>query len=89
MKIVGVSFDSPSANQSWAEKEEFTFELWSDDDKTLALTYGSVTKDSAPFAGRVTRILDSDGSLLVEYDAVAVGTSPYEVLADATLIYGQ
>lgn len=85
---MGVSFDSPSKNNSWAEDEGFSFELWTDDDKTLALTYGAIEDSSAPWADRVTRILDADGVLLVEYDKVSVGTHPAKVLEDCQLLFG-
>lgn len=88
MAIVGVSFDDPSLNESWAEEEGFSFELWSDLDRTLALTYGAARTENQGAASRITRILDRDGTLLVEYDEVAVGTSPGKVLEDCRTIYG-
>lgn len=87
MHIVGVSFDTPEANQAWAEDEAFAFELWTDSDKTLAIYYGSVSDESANYAGRITRLLGADGALLLEYDEVGVSTSPQEVLEDCTLLF--
>lgn len=88
MSIVGVSFDSPSKNQSWAEDEGFEFELWSDDDKTLALYYGAASSSSQAWADRLTRILDSDGTLVLEYDYVSVGVHPELVLEDCQALFG-
>lgn len=75
-------------NEGWAEEEGFAFELWTDEDKTLALTYGSIESRTAPWPGRVTRILDAEGVLLVEYDEVAVGTHPAQVLEDCQTLFG-
>jgi peroxiredoxin len=83
-----VSFDSPSANQAFADAEGFTFELWTDDDRTLALYYGAIDSPSASYANRVTRILDAEGVLLVEYDDVSFGTNPQEVLEDCEQLFG-
>lgn len=75
-------------NQGWAEEEGFAFELWTDEDKTLALTYGAIASRTAAWPGRVTRILDAEGVLLVEYDEVAVGTHPAQVLEDCQTLFG-
>lgn len=85
---MGVSFDSPAENLRWAEEENFPFELWTDDDKVLALTYGSVDSASAGAAGRVTVLLDSDGSWLLNYDPVNPITSPQDVLEDCQALFG-
>lgn len=86
---MGVSFDTPAKNQAWAEDEGFAFELWSDDDKDLALAYGAVASRASAFPARLTRILDAEGVLLVEYDEVAVGTHPAQVLEDCELLFGE
>lgn len=86
---MGVSFDSPAANQAWAEEEGYLYELWTDQDKTLALTYGAATSTSASVASRVTKILDADGVLVLEYDVSNIGTHPAQVLADCQLLFGQ
>ncbi len=83
-----MSFDDPEENQQFAEDEDFLFEMWSDSDKTLALYYGAIRRESEVLPGRVTRILDRDGTLLVEYDDVDVGTSPGLVLEDCGTIFG-
>jgi peroxiredoxin len=86
--IVGVSFDDPAENQDWAEDEGSEYELWTDDDKTLALTYGSIATDRESSAGRITRLLDDTGKVIVEYDVVSVSTNPQEVLEDCEVIFG-
>ncbi|MCB9779968.1 MAG: redoxin domain-containing protein [Alphaproteobacteria bacterium] len=88
MQIVGVGFDQPEANQAWAEDEGFSFELWSDDDKTLAVYYGAAADTSATLPARVTRILDEDGVLVLEYAVTDIGLHPSDVLADCKILFG-
>lgn len=88
MKIVGVSFDEPSANQAWAEEEGYLFDLWTDDDKTLALYYGAAESDRATVPERITRLLGGDGAVLLEYDDVNYSTSPQDLLEDCQALFG-
>ena len=84
-----MSFDNPSKNQSWAEDQGYEFELWSDDDKTLAITYGAAANDSAYYADRITVVLNEEGNLILEYlENISVGTHPAEVLDDLQKVYG-
>ena len=86
--IIGVSFDDPSENLAWAEEEGFQFELWTDTDRTLALTYGAATTAAQSIASRKTVILDASGNWVLEYPVVNVGTSPSEVLEDCQKLFG-
>lgn len=87
MQIVGVSFDPPSANQAWAEDEGFQFELWTDDDKTLALTYGAAASVDAPFPNRLTMVLDENGDCILTYNVgVDLATHPGMVLEDLQIV---
>jgi peroxiredoxin len=89
VQIVAVGFDSPADNQAWAVDEEYTYEIWTDDNHTLAFTYGSVTSKSASTPGRVTVMLDGQGDLVLEYAAgLNISTHPEEVLADAQALFG-
>lgn len=88
--IVGASFAGPAKNAEWITKQEFAFEVWDDDDKTLALHYGAVKNQSAPFPDRITKVLDADGTLILEYvDQIDVGTHPADVLDDCKKIFGE
>ena len=88
MQIVGASFDSPTENEDWANEHGLQYELWSDDDRTLALAYGAATSETQAIASRKTVVLDADGNLCLRYDAVGVSTHPTEVLEDLTLLFG-
>jgi peroxiredoxin Q/BCP len=85
--IVGVSFNKPEKNAEWAAHEGFQFPLWTDQDKALALRYGSISTRLAPVPGRVTVILDREGRLVKRYDDVDVGTHPAEVLEDCEALF--
>lgn len=83
-----MSFNSPSKNQEWAEKEHFPFELWSDTNKQLALYHGAVRTRLSPLPGRTTVLLDAQGEVLLEYlDGIEVGTHPSSVLEDCRRLF--
>ncbi len=88
MRIVGAGLDTPQANQAWAEEEGYTFDIWTDDDRTLGRTYGALDSATDRSVGRVTVLLDSDGNLLLTYPVVPVGTHPGQVLTDCEAIFG-
>ncbi|MFT4977321.1 MAG: peroxiredoxin [Myxococcota bacterium] len=89
MNIVGVGFDEPDEMAEWAADEGFQYEVWTDDDRTLAVHYGAARNASAAFADRVTMLLGSDGQLLLEYTSnIDFGTHPIEVLEDCEILFG-
>ena len=58
-------------------------------DRTLATTYEAVSSETQSFPSRVTKLLDADGILILEYvDDIVVGTHPGQVLADCQAIFG-
>jgi len=79
--VVGVSFDKPEANLSWAEKNELPFKLLSDREKTLAKQVGAA-RSMIPMAKRISYLIDGDGSVLIAYPDVKPGSHAEEVLAD-------
>ena len=89
MEIVGVGFGSPSDNQAWVEEEGFQYEVWSDDDRTLAVYYGAAGSSSDWFPARRTVLLGYDGELLLEYEVSDFGTHPAKVLEDCQAVFGE
>ena len=85
---MGVSFNDPERNRSWAEAEKYGFELWTDRDRTLALAYGASSSRSALAPSRITVLLDAEGDLVQRWDKVDVGTHPEEVLDAARARFG-
>ena len=89
VQIVGVGFNPPEAMQAWAEDEGFTYELWTDTDRTLALTYGAAKRPDQSSPSRITMLLDAEGRLLLEYvGAIDTGTHPNDVLTDCEALFG-
>ena len=83
-----MGFNTPEENQAWAEEQDYLYEIWTDQDKALALAYGAVTSSGASFPNRVTRLLDAEGVLALEYDVSNIGTHPADVLADCRVLFG-
>ena len=84
-----MGFGEPSDTQAWAEAEDYLFEIWTDDERTLALAYGAIASVEQSFPLRVSFVLDGNGDLLLEYrDSVSVGTHPDEVLSDCQALFG-
>jgi peroxiredoxin len=83
-----VGLDSPEDNLAWAEDEGFPFELWTDEDKTLGVTYGALDGERDTSVSRITVVLDADGVLALEYlDDIVVGTHPEQVLEDCEALF--
>ena len=88
VQIVGVGFGPTVANASWVQSEGFQYEVWNDLNKTLSLHYGAVSSPLEFIPQRITRLLDSDGTLIVEYNNVQVNGHPQQVLDDCKAIFG-
>lgn len=89
VQIIGVSFNSNEDNASWAEAEGFQYELWTDDERSLAVYYGAADSVDSWFPNRLTRILDANGNMILEYNTVDVSTNPYDVLNDCGILFGE
>ena len=88
VKIIAVGWDDPSATSPWVESQSYQYEVWTDQERTLSLYYGAATNSSF-VVDRVTRILDSNGTLILEYNDIGFGISahPAEVLEDCRLLF--
>ena len=84
---MGVSFADLSTLQDWADSEGFQYELWSDDNKDLAIYYGAATASSW-VPDRTTVLLDAAGNQLLSYAVGSIGTHPRDVLEDVQAIFG-
>ncbi len=74
----------------WVSEEGFQYEVWTDDDRTLATYYGAADSESSSYADRVTMLLDGNGDLILEYtDSIVFGTHPEEVYQDCLSIFGE
>jgi peroxiredoxin len=86
---VGVGLDTPADNLAWAQDEGFPYELWTDDDATLGVTYGALDNRRDSSVDRITVLLDENGDLVLQYlHDIAVGTHPEQVLQDCQALWG-
>lgn len=83
--MIGVSFDAPATNAIFKANEEFQFPLWSDTEKTLALTYGAAEASWQPIASRITVILDENGDWALFYPAGVVSAQSLYIHAQVVL----
>lgn len=83
-----MGLDDPETNQAWAEEEGYEYEIWTDNDKVLGITYGALTDESDSSVKRLTRLLDENGDLVLEYNDIDVGASPSEILSDCQALFG-
>jgi peroxiredoxin len=87
--VVAVHFGSTSLASTWIDDQEFQYEVWTDDDKTLALHYGAAASTGAFVPDRVTVILDEQGEWLLEYTTgTGVVSHTADVLADCQALFG-
>ncbi len=85
-----MGLDSPADNLEWSDREGFLYDLWTDDDAVLGVTYGALTGERDSSVTRVTMLLDADGALVLEYvDSIEVGTHPAKVLDDCRALFGE
>jgi len=89
VEIVAVGFSSIEDNAEWVEAKEFQFEIWSDTDRSLGLYYGAATSADQSAASRVTKILDSDGKLVLEYNSANFMSNPQDVLEDCQILFSE
>ncbi|MCB9761770.1 MAG: redoxin domain-containing protein [Alphaproteobacteria bacterium] len=87
VEIVGVGFDPPSETGPWVAEEGFQYEIWTDDARTLALTYGAATSATQSSPSRVSVILDAQGDVALEYPRVNFNAHPAEVLEDCQVLF--
>jgi thioredoxin-dependent peroxiredoxin len=81
VSVVGVSYDKPESNRSWAEKNNLPFKLLSDREKNLAKQVGAA-RSMIPVPKRISYLIGADGVVLVAYPDVKPGEHAGEVLAD-------
>jgi peroxiredoxin len=83
-----VSFDTPEDNAAFAEAQSYTYELWSDLDRSLALHYGAASSESQAMASRITVLLDEEGVWRLVYDPASVTSNAQDVLEDCEILFG-
>ena len=64
---MGVTFDEYTDNAAWKESKSFSFELWTDQDATLAMHLGAADTPEDRVVRRLTRVFDAEGNVILEY----------------------
>jgi thioredoxin-dependent peroxiredoxin len=82
IRVVGISFDSPEDNASFARRYEFGFPLLSDSDHTVATAYGACSDRSARYPERMSFLIDERSTIERTYRQVDPRDHPARVLAD-------
>ena len=82
VQVVGVSVDPPAKNAEFAALQGFAFPLLSDPARTLAMRFGAADSPDAPYARRVSALIDERGVVRKLYPKVTPATHAAEVLAD-------
>jgi thioredoxin-dependent peroxiredoxin len=83
LTILGVSFDDPSTNAEFVQREGFPFRLLSDAEHELATKVGAAWIGLQPISWRVSYLVGPDGKVLKAYDSVDPETHADEVARDA------
>jgi peroxiredoxin Q/BCP len=87
IRIVAVGFNSVRRQGNWKKDQRYQFEVWKDLKNTLAIHYGAAKRQMALYPDRISRLLDAQGNVLLEYNDVKVGTHPKQVLEDCQKVF--
>ena len=89
VRIVAVGFNSVRRQKNWKKDQRYAFEVWKDLGNSLAIHYGAAKRKSSLYPDRISRLLDVEGNVLLEYNDVKVGTHPQRVLEDCRKLFSQ
>lgn len=85
VKVIGVSADSPKSHQSFKEKHQLPFPLWSDPEKKLIKAFGVLKEKSMfgkTFLGiqRASFAIDPNGTIIEVWPTVSPQKHTQEVI---------
>ena len=80
-QIVGVSFDKPGSNKNFKDKNDFPFDLLSDLEKQVSISFGVIPSDSGS-ASRMSVLIGPDSKVIKVYNTVKPAEHPDQVLRD-------
>jgi peroxiredoxin Q/BCP len=79
--VLGVSYDTPEKNRSFAETNRLPFVLLSDSDLTLAMGVGA-DRLLLPLPKRISYLIGADGTIIKAYPSVSPAKHADEVITD-------
>jgi peroxiredoxin Q/BCP len=82
LEVLGISFDPVEENRAFAEKFDFPFRLLSDVDRAVGLAYGAADAADAPYAKRISYVIDEQGRVALAYPKVKPAEHLDRVLED-------
>lgn len=86
--MIAVSFAPAHKNKAFVEHENLPYEMWTDTNRTLGMTYGAASSSKAKLAKRVTVVLDPEGNQLLTYGGIVnVFGHPAAVLEDCQRVF--
>ena len=80
--MLGASLDSVEDNAAFAKKNNFPFLLLCDTERSMAMAYGACDSSKAPYAKRISYLIDEQGKIAKVYPQVNPRQHAAEVLAD-------
>lgn len=91
--VLGISYDTPEDNKTFAENEGFPFLLLSNTDHSVGIAYEVERDEEDRFRGvprRITYVIDPEGIIRLAYVIVTqqIASHPDRVLADLTSLKG-
>ena len=76
VKILGVSFDSPTENRAFAEKFNFPFPLLCDTERKIGVAYGAADSPKDEYARRIAYVIDEEGKIAQAHGKVDPAAYP-------------
>jgi peroxiredoxin Q/BCP len=92
VEIVGISFDTPEDNRTFADQNGFPFRLLSDVDREVGGLYETrraPEEARSEFAKRRTYLIDPDGVIRKAYRVTDIPAHPEQVLEDVRNLLDQ
>ena len=85
--MLGISYDTPADNKSFAEAQGFPYRLLSDEDRSVSQVYGAAKGPDEKwpdFPRRISYLIGPDQRIVRAYEVGDVNTHPQQVLDDLT-----
>ncbi|MFT7486667.1 MAG: peroxiredoxin Q/BCP [Candidatus Paceibacteria bacterium] len=82
MRVLGVSFDSQSANLKFAESNEFPFQLLCDTERAMGLAFGACLDSKALFPARFSFVVGPTGVVELAIKTEDPGAQAAELLPE-------
>ena len=80
--VIGISNDAPGKNKRFQEKQDFPFDLLSDEDLSISVAYGAANDAGAGKANRISYLIGPGGVIKKAYPKVKAADHPEQVLQD-------